>query len=208
MPILIATVAVIGLVVGRGIVAETTAHRMGLPDNWWRPECGTCGGSLTWTMARCTPNRHRQRWTTPAIPAVNAALFAIMAVASPSLWVLPAYLVFSTAMLTLTITDFETKLIPNRILGPATAIGAVLLVAGSIVAGQLPALGNAAIGAFAYFGAMFALGYLARGALGFGDVKMSFIIGLFTGYVSLGTVVVAGVGAFIGRGDRWLCSSS
>lgn len=188
---------VVGLIVGRGIVAETTAHRLGLADNWTHPECETCGGALSLTMTRCSPAQHRQPWPMTLIPVVNAVVFGAMAASVPSLAVLPAYLVFAAAMVTLTVTDLQTKLIPNRILGPATAAGVVLLVAGGVVTQDFEAIGRAAIGGFAYFGILFLLALIGRGALGFGDVKMSFVIGVFTGYVSLGYVVIAGVGAFI-----------
>jgi leader peptidase (prepilin peptidase)/N-methyltransferase len=188
---------VLGLVVGRGIVAETAAHRRDLPDNWWRPECEVCGGNLTLLMVRCSANSHRQPWHTIGIPVVNGIAFGLVAWAVPDLAVLPAYLVFAATMVTLTVTDLQTKLIPNRILGPATATGIVLLAVGGLISAELPALGRAAAGGFAYFGVLFILALIGRGALGFGDVKMAFIIGVFTGYFSLGYVVIAGVGAFI-----------
>lgn len=191
---------VLGLVVGRGVVAETSAHRLGLPDKWWRPECEVCGGGLTLTLTRCSANHHGQPWYTTGIPLVTGIVFGLIAASVPGLAVLPAYLVFSGAMVTLTVTDIQTKLIPNRILGPATAMGILLLVGGGLVTKEFEALGHAAIGGLAYFGAMFLLALIGRGALGFGDVKMSFIIGVFTGYVSLGSVLVAGVGAFIVAG--------
>ena len=200
MWVAISVSVVVGLVVGRGIVAETSAHRLGLPDNWWNPECEVCGSGLKLTLTRCSANHHSQPWYTSGIPLLTAIVFGLIAASVPGLWVLPAYLVFSAAMVTLTVTDLQTKLIPNRILGPATGAGVVLLVGGGLVTREFEALGYAAIGGLAYFGALFLLALIGRGALGFGDVKMSFIIGVFTGYVSLGSVVVAAVGAFIVAG--------
>lgn len=188
---------VVGLVVGRSIVAETTAHRLGLPDNWLHPECEECGSRLSLVMAHCSTNHHRQPWYTIGVPIVTAVVFGVVGATTPTLAVLPAYLVFAATMVTLTVTDLQTKLIPNRILGPATAAAAALLVLGGLATQNYTAIGHAAIGGFAYFGSLFVLAFIARGALGFGDVKMSFIIGLFTGYISLGSVLVAGVGAFI-----------
>jgi leader peptidase (prepilin peptidase)/N-methyltransferase len=188
---------VLGLVVGRGIVAETSAHRRGLPDNWTNPECESCGSAVTLTMARCTSNRHHQPKYFVVIPLANAVVFGLIAASVPSFAVLPGYLVFAATMVTLTITDLQTKLIPNRILAPATIAGVLLLGAGGLITAEFTALGHAAVGGIAYFGVLFILALVARGAMGFGDVKMSFVIGLFTGYLSLGYVVIAGVGAFI-----------
>jgi leader peptidase (prepilin peptidase)/N-methyltransferase len=189
--------AAVGIVVGRGIVAETSAHRAGLPDHWLGPECEVCGSGLTLSMTRCSANRHRQPWYLIVISLGTGAVFGLMAWAAPTLAVLPAFLMFAATMVTLTVTDLQTKLIPNRILGPATAIGVVLLATGSLVSGDVGLLANAAIGGLAYFGVMFLMALIARGALGFGDVKLSLIIGVFTGYISLGSVLVAGGGAFI-----------
>lgn len=191
---------VLGLVVGRGIVAETSAHRRDLPDNWTNPECESCGSALTLTMARCTSNRHHQPKYFVAIPLANSVVFGLVAASVPGFAVLPAYLVFAATMVTLTITDLGTKLIPNRILGPATVAGVVLLTAGGLITAEFTALGRAAVGGIAYFGVLFILALVGRGAMGFGDVKMSFIIGVFTGYVSLGYVLIAGIGAFIVAG--------
>jgi leader peptidase (prepilin peptidase)/N-methyltransferase len=189
--------AIIGLVLGRSIVAETSAHRRELPDRWWNPQCDECGGSLTLTMARCRPDGHPQRVLTPLTPIVTALVLGAVAFSVPSLWVLPAYFVFGATMAILTITDLDTKLIPNRILGPATIVGSLLLVAGGLLDGQPEALVWALVGGAGYFTAMLLLALVARGGLGFGDVKMSFIIGLFTGYLSWGHVIVAIVGAFL-----------
>jgi len=193
----VAFAVLVGLIVGRSIVAETSAHRRDRPDRWWDPECDDCDGSLTLTMIRCEPERHRQRNVTPLIPLVTATLFGAMAFVVPSLWLLPAYLVFVTAMVALTLTDLDTQLIPNRILGPATVASAALLVIGSLIDGEPSALLRAAAGGTAYFVLMLALALVARGGLGFGDVKLAFLIGVFTGYIGWGPVIVAAVGGFL-----------
>lgn len=189
--------AVLGIVAGRSIVAEVSAHRRERPDRWWDPECDECNGSLSPTLLTCVPEAHRQRAITPAIPVATAVLFAAMAVSVPTLWVVPAYLVFAAAMIALTVTDLDTQLIPNRILGPATLVALGLLVVGAVIAGDAIAVLRAAGGGAVYFAVMFALALLARGGLGFGDVKLAFLIGVFSGFLGWGHVVVAGVGSFL-----------
>ncbi len=189
--------ALIGLVAGRGIVAEASAHRRNLPDRWWDPLCEACDTSLNVAMTSCRGEQHRQGTVSWLTSLVTAALFGAVSLAVPSLAVLPAYLVFSGTMVLLTLTDLDTKLIPNRILGPATILASGLLIVGGFISGGGSGLIRASVGGVAYFGVMFLLALIARGGLGFGDVKMSFLIGAFTGYLSLGHVVVAGVGAFL-----------
>jgi len=189
--------AAVGVVAGRSIVSEVSAHRRDRPDRWWNPECDVCDGPLSISLTVCIPQSHRQRWVTPLIPVVTAVVFAAMAVSVPTLWILPAFLVFAAAMVALTVTDLDTQLIPNRILGPATVVAVGLLVIGGLIAGEPWAILRAAGGAAAYFAVMFVLALLARGGLGFGDVKLAFLIGVFAGYLGWGQVIVAGIGGFL-----------
>ena len=127
----------------------------------------------------------------------TVVLSGVLPFALPSLWLLPAYLVFLWAMILLTVTDLDTKLIPNRILGPASIISIALLVVGHFLDTSSGSLLDAAIGGAAYFSVMFLLALIVRGGLGFGDVKLAFLVGVFTGYLGLGHVLVAGFGSFL-----------
>jgi len=195
LPVVVA--ALLGAVIARSIVAEADAHRQELPDRWYGPVCPECGTALGVTLVSCRQYKHRQRNTNVVVLVVTVALSALLPLATPSLWLLPAYLVFLWTMILLTVTDLDTKLIPNRILGPATVVGAVALGAGHLIDPSGGALLDAGIGAIAYFGVMFVLALLVRGGLGFGDVKLAFLIGMFAGYLSLGHVLVAGIGSFL-----------
>ena len=197
MLILLAVAVVTGLLAGRVIVSESDAHRMGQPDRWLNPECATCGEELNVITTRCLVHRHPQRRWNLVIILTTAVLFVAMALAVPSLWVWPAYAVFVGASVLLTVTDLDTKLIPNRILGPSIVVGLLLLAAGWLAATQSGSPVRALGGGLAYFSVMYLLALLARGGLGFGDVKLAFLIGAFAGYLSWGAVVVAGLGGFI-----------
>ncbi len=159
--------------------------------------CPTCGEPLTWTLLHCSVNRHRQRLTNAfVLVGLPLVLFTVGTfVESPWLW--PAYGVFSVTMVLLGITDIDTKLIPNRILGPATVVFAVLLVAGWALDAGSGSVLRAGLGALAYFAAMYALALVARGGLGFGDVKLAFLIGMATGFFGWGPVILAGVLGFV-----------
>ena len=189
--------ALIGAVVARSIVAEADAHRQESPDRWHSPVCTECGDPLDVTLTRCKPQEHRQRRTNIVILVATVVLSGLLPFALPSLWLLPAYLVFLWAMILLTVTDLDTKLIPNRILGPAIITSIALLVVGYFLDTSSGSLVDAAIGGVAYFGVMFLLALIVRGGLGFGDVKLAFLVGVFTGYLGLGHVLVAGIGSFL-----------
>lgn len=195
---ILATLAVfIGIAAARSIVAEADAHRLRGADAWWAPVCSACGGALNPFMTHCGPARHRQRIANVLVLIGTPVLLVALVFAVPSLWIWPAYASFGMAMVLLGVTDLDTKLIPNRILGPATLLTATLLVAGWALAGDAGSVLRAGAGALAYFAAMYVLAVLARGGLGFGDVKLAFLIGMVTGFLGWGHVVVAGVSAFI-----------
>jgi leader peptidase (prepilin peptidase) / N-methyltransferase len=197
MPLLLTGCVLIGLVVARSIVAEADAHRRSGGDAWWGPRCGICDGPLGPTMQRCSPLRHPQRGINVIVLVVTPIVMAAMAVAVPTTWVLPAYLSFGAFTILLTITDLDTQLLPNRILLPATVVGGVLLALGAIPDGDGAALVRAVAAGAAYFAVMLVLALVARGALGMGDVKFAFYLGMFTGYLGWWYVVIAGLGGFL-----------
>jgi leader peptidase (prepilin peptidase)/N-methyltransferase len=77
------------------------------------------------------------------------------------------------------------------------AISFPLLAAGWLLDQESGSLLIAAGGAAAYFGLMYVLALIARGGLGFGDVKLAILIGAFTGFLGWDHVLVAGFGAFL-----------
>ena len=84
-----------------------------------------------------------------------------------------------------TLTDVAAKRLPNRIVFPADAIGAVLLTVGALLDGDPGKLVGAAIGAVGYSGLLLIIHLIAPRGLGFGDVKLAVLLGMFLGYLSL-----------------------
>lgn len=198
--VLAAVSALIGLAAAHVIVAESDAHRLGRPDTWWAPGCDRCDAPLVPWLTRCRAG-HRQRRHNAIVLAGTPILFGAVPFAVPSPWVVPAYLLFVGTAILLTITDLDTMLIPNRILLRGGSLAAAALIVGGFADGDLTAVARGAGGAAAYFGAMFVLAFLARGALGFGDVKLAALLGAFTAYVGWGHLLVAGIGSFLVAGS-------
>ena len=132
---------------------------------------------------------------TPLVALVAAALFAVTPLVVDVDWTLPAYLWFVAVTVTLTLTDIDTKLIPNRILYPGTVVGLVLLIGGGLI--ENGPVVRAVAGGALYFVLLFVLALIARGGFGFGDVKLAFLLGLFTAYQSWDTLIVAIFAAFL-----------
>jgi leader peptidase (prepilin peptidase)/N-methyltransferase len=164
---------------GAGLIADQVARG------------ATRGDSDTTAADRGGPRRRA------AIALVTALAFALTSGVVGTTWVLPSYLWFVWLTVTLTITDLDAKLIPNRILLPGTAVGGALLAAGALGDGEFVALARAAAGAIASFLVLYLVARLARGDFGLGDVKLSFLLGLFTAYQGWAELAVGFVTAFV-----------
>lgn len=135
--------------------------------------------------------------------ATCAVCFVILAAHFGRHAVLVPYLLMAAGLVALSIVDFRSYRLPDRILGPLTALALVSFAAVALIEGAGDDFMRAVEAGVA---ATLALGLLhlayPRG-LGFGDVKLAFVLGLVTGWVSWGAValalfVAAAVGAIFG----------
>jgi leader peptidase (prepilin peptidase) / N-methyltransferase len=111
--------------------------------------------------------------------------------------VLVPFTVFFAVLVVVSTTDLSHGLIPRRLVYPGLAAVSGLLVAVAGVDGQWHRLTTAAIGAAAAFAVLFVIWWLAPRGIGFGDVRLSALVGLVTGWIGLLDVYVAVVSAFI-----------
>ena len=79
--------------------------------------------------------------------------------------------------------DLRERLLPNRVLLPATVGAAALLVVAAVRLGAWPDLLRAAAGAVTLFCVLLALALLAPGQFGMGDVKLGALLGLYLGWL-------------------------
>lgn len=165
------------------------SHQLGTSDNvpvlswfWLRGRCRYCHAPVT------------PRYV--IVETVTAVLFVAMARRFGVNPVLPAYLALASSLVILSSVDAERHLIPNRILYPAAAIFVVLLIAAApFIPGGTNHLLGAAEGAVAAFDVMFVIYAIRPDGLGFGDVRLSALLGGALGL--LGLVQVA-IGLFLG----------
>ncbi len=140
-----------------------------IPVICWIRGCPGCGH-------RVPPSLVMLQLGLPAAMAVTASVF-------DSPWVIVPYLWFCVVVAAVSMVDARIWLIPWWFPWVGAAIGLALMTAGSLAldaTGQLvSALGTGA-GAFALF---FVLWFAAPGRLGFGDVRLAFMIGLFLGWL-------------------------
>jgi leader peptidase (prepilin peptidase)/N-methyltransferase len=142
--------------------------------------------------------RHCGTRISPRYPLVElacAVLWVLMALRFGASWELPAYLVLSAALLALSIIDLETFLLPNRIVYPLSVALVALFALPAVIDGQGGDFGRALLGGLAAFGFFLAVHLVAPRGMGFGDVKLSFSLGVSLGWLSWGHVFL---GLFLG----------
>jgi leader peptidase (prepilin peptidase)/N-methyltransferase len=127
-----------------------------------RGRCRHCGTAISWRY--------------PAVEAVTAALVAGCALDFGFTWDFAVAAVFCAVLVTVSATDLERRIIPNRIVVPAAA---VLLAAQTILHPSVEWIA-AGVGAAAFFLAA-ALAY--PGGMGMGDVKLALLLGVVLGRV-------------------------
>ncbi len=131
----------------------------------------------------------------PLVELACAGLFAAVGARFAHSWALPAYLVFAAGLLAISVIDLEHYVIPNRIVYPLGFIVVPLLAIGAAGDGDWWAFARALIGAAAAFAVLFTIHVVSPGGMGFGDVRLSFLLGLSLGFLGALDVVF---GLFLG----------
>jgi leader peptidase (prepilin peptidase)/N-methyltransferase len=148
-----------------------------------RGKCRHCGNPI--------PVRY------PLVEAGGGVLFAAVAARFGSDWALPAYLVLTAALLAISIIDLEHFIVPDRITAPLTVSALALLGLAAAADGNGWRYGRTILGGLAFFAFLLLLNILYPRGMGMGDVKLSFSLGLYLGWLGWGQVFLGGFLAFL-----------
>lgn len=220
---LVATMLVAALGLAIGSFLNVVAYRVPLGLSVVSPPsaCPGCGSAieardnvpvLSWVLLRgkCRHCAEPISSRYLVVEAITAVVFiavalrflpgALAAASVPALvsgvLVLVAFLYLAAISVALTAIDLEVHKLPNRIVLPSYAVGAVLLGAAGVVGGDLVALARAAAGAGILVGFYLLLAIIKPGGMGMGDVKLAGVLGLYLGYLGWGPLLVGAAGAF------------
>ena len=147
--------------------------------------CMSCGQELAWydnlplfsyavLRGRCRNCHASISWRYPAVEAVTAALIACCALKFGLTWNFAIAALFCASLVTVSATDLERRVIPNRIVVPAAI---VILIANTLLDPSVEWIA-AGLGAGVFF-LLAALAY--PGGMGMGDVKLAFLLGVGLG---------------------------
>src|SRR5687768_10274098 len=183
----------LGLIVGS--VLTMVIDRV--PERWpvFRPgpRCPHCEAPIarrhlvpvvSWFMlrGRCASCNERITVAYPIVECVTALAFAAAVLSVGAHWTVIAFWLFFSALIAVSVVDLFNYMIPDRIVFPSLAVSLLLIVAISLYYDNPRAISGALFGMLVY-AVMLGLPFVIRpNALGFGDVKLALLMGLFLGW--------------------------
>lgn len=103
---------------------------------------------------------------------------------SAPLLVIVGYLLLTAMLLTVSVIDIDCYRLPDRIVLPTLGLSVVLVVVESIRAGASSQINYAVAGAGIYFGILLLVHLISPRGMGFGDVKLALVMGLYAGWLA------------------------
>jgi leader peptidase (prepilin peptidase) / N-methyltransferase len=159
-----------------------------------RSHCPACDTQLTtrdniplvsWLMlrGRCRHCGNPISIRYPLIELLTAVLFAAVGARYADTWALPAFLVLTGALIAISAIDIEHFIIPNRIVYPVGIASVILLALAALIQDDWSTFLRSILAALAAFTFFFVLHLVSPRGMGFGDVRLSFVLGLFLGWL-------------------------
>ena len=154
---------------------------------------------VSWLLlrGRCRGCGTRISTRYPLVELLTAALFAGLAAWFGPVAQLPAYLYLAAVGIALALIDLDVRRLPDVLTLPSYPVGIVLLGVASAVHHDAWSFARAGIGLAALFGFYFTVAVVAPRGMGFGDVKLSGVLGLYLGWLGWAQLVVGAFSAFV-----------
>lgn len=205
--------ALLGLAVGSFL--NVVVHRVPRGESVVRPAsaCPACTAPIRprdnvpvagWVLlqGRCRDCAEPISARYPLVEALTAALFAVLALRLGLDSALPAYLYLAAVGLALALIDLDVRRLPDALTLPSYPVAAVLLGGAALVGSTAGHPLRALLGGLAMLAVYGGLWLAVPGGMGFGDVKLSGLLGVYTAWLGWGTWAVGLFGGFL-LGGVW-----
>ena len=136
----------------------------------------------------------------PRVEATTAVLFGLAAWHFGLSWALPAFLYLISIGIALTMIDLDSHRLPNVIVLPSYVVALALLALASWNPGGTPewhSMVMAVVGCVILYGFYFVVMFAYPAGMGFGDVKLAGVLGLYLGWLGWGPLAVGAFAAFV-----------
>lgn len=206
--VLVTAAAVLGLAIGSFL--NVVVYRVPRGESVVRPRsrCPQCEAPvrprdevpvISWLLlrGRCRDCDHPISVRYPLVEGLTAAVFAALAARFGASMQLPAYLYLGAVGIALALIDLDVRRLPNALTLPSYAVGAALLGLAAATSHSATPLIRAFIAMAVLFLAYFVLAFAYPGGMGFGDVKLAGVLGLYLGWLGWGSVAVGMFAAFV-----------
>jgi leader peptidase (prepilin peptidase) / N-methyltransferase len=201
-------VALLGLAVGSFL--NVVIHRVPRGDSVVAPRshCPGCGSGirprdeipvLSWVLlrARCRDCDEPISARYPLVELLTAAVFVALTIKFGVSAALPAYLYLGAVGVALALIDLDTKRLPDALTLPSYPVGVGLLGLAMVSSDSWTPLLRGLLGLAAMYAFYFLLRFLYPRGMGFGDVKLAGVLGLYTAFLGWGSWTVGLFGGFV-----------
>ena len=198
-PVAVAVAFGAGLV--GGALVPMPAYRLSVPaDEPHRSTCISCGrllpaGLTGWVRLQaacigCGTRLGPRAWATATVAALASAFLA--AALGPSL-TLPLYVAMVVLGVLLAAIDLACKRLPHALVVPSIWVTGALFAIVAALTGEWGSWVRALIAGAILFVVFLGLWLVPGQGLGFGDVKLAALLGIFLGWLSWGAVLLGGM---------------
>jgi len=205
MTALLVVAGVLGLAVGSFLNA--VIYRVPRDESMLRPShCTRCRAAiepwrnvpvLSWLIlrGRCAHCRQAISPRYPLVEVVTCVLFVAVTARFGLTLVLAAYLYLAAVAVALAVIDLQVRRLPDAIVLPSYLVGALLIVPAGAARADWGSAGRGLLAMAALATFYLAIALLYPGGMGFGDVKLAGLLGLYLGWLGWSSVWV---GTFTG----------
>jgi leader peptidase (prepilin peptidase)/N-methyltransferase len=163
--------------------------------------CGAAGLGVPALIARMRDERYAQvaavrglAWRSALVAAASGALLGgAVGIEWPLIFLLPLVPV----SVALSVIDLHTHLLPTKVIWPTLAVTVVLAAVAALADDDPRAFVRAAIAGAVVLGFFHALWWVHPAGMGYGDVRLSSIVGFVLGYLGWAELLIGVYGAFL-----------